>query len=107
MERLQARVVSSAHLEFEPVMHPNLHLGMHVHIRHPPLLPQFWWEVASLIERTVLTGWLLLVNSEVVFLRLLIALLVFLFFLVEMFASDPYKQKLDYAMAASCQLLFV
>ena len=69
--------------------------------------PFFWWEVASLLQRTTLTGWLLLFGSDLQFIRLLAALVVSVAFLVALLICYPYKKKLDYGMAAGCQLLFV
>ncbi|KAL1512046.1 hypothetical protein AB1Y20_005320 [Prymnesium parvum] len=69
--------------------------------------PFFWWEVASLIQRTTLTGWLLLIDSELRFIRLLAGLVVSISFLIVLLALKPYKRPFDYMMAAGCQILFV
>lgn len=82
-----------------------LHATAFLHQAYKPAY--FWWDIASLIQRTVLTGWFLLIDLEQQFIRLLAALVVSLFFLVAVLACNPYKRKLDYAMAAACQLLFV
>lgn len=58
-----------------------------------------------LIQRTILTGWLTLVERQ--FLRLLIALLVSIFFMVALLSMQCYRRKLDFGMAAGVQLLFV
>ena len=50
---------------------------------HRDYRPQYyWWEVVSLLQRTTLTGWLLLVEMDLQFIRLLMALNVSIFFLV-------------------------
>jgi len=67
----------------------------------------FWWEVASLAQRTILTGWLLLIDSDLKFVRLLAALIVTVFFLVALLVVNPYLRLFDYGMAAGCQILFV
>ena len=48
----------------------------------PPHAHSFWWEVLSLGQRTTLTGWLLLIDTKLTFLRLLAALVVSVAFLV-------------------------
>jgi len=67
----------------------------------------YWWEVASLMQRTILTGWLVLVDAEQHLFRLLIALLISILFLVAVLVCNPHKKKLDSAMAAGCQVLFI
>ena len=52
-------------------------------------LRSFWWDIASLIQRTVLTGWFLLIDLEQQFIRLLAALVVSLFFLCAAVDSSP------------------
>ncbi|KAL3927816.1 MAG: hypothetical protein SGPRY_002660 [Prymnesium sp.] len=59
------------------------------------------------MQRTTLTGWLLLVDSELSFIRLLAAQIVSIAFLIVLLALKPYKRKFDYTMAAGCQILFV
>eukprot|EP00966_Prymnesium_polylepis_P207457 4805689-Prymnesium_polylepis.1 len=49
----------------------------------------------------------MLVDTESKLFRLVIALLVSIFFLVALLSSNPYQKKFDFAMAAGCQLLFV
>jgi len=67
----------------------------------------YWWEIASLLQRTMLTGWLLLVDGETPFVRLVAALVITISYLVALLACNPYKRSLDYGMAAGCQLLLV
>jgi hypothetical protein len=50
------------------------------------------WEVVALLQRTILTGWLLLVNSELKILRLLIALVIAICFLMLILVCNPYKR---------------
>ena len=59
------------------------------------------------MQRTTLTGWLLLVHGDYQFLRLVAALLVSITFLTALLVCQPYKRWLDYSMAAGCQLLLV
>lgn len=67
----------------------------------------YWWEVASLFQKTLLTGWLLLIHNDMKFLRLLIALAITVAFLVMMLECQPYKRMSDRALATGSQLLFV
>ena len=67
----------------------------------------YWWEVASLLQRTVLTGWLLLLDVKLHFIRLVIALLVSISFLIALLACNPYKSWSDFGMAAGSQVMFV
>eukprot|EP00966_Prymnesium_polylepis_P105879 2451645-Prymnesium_polylepis.2 len=48
----------------------------------------YWWEVFALLQRTVLTGWLLLIHNDLRFLRLVAALLVSVAFLVAVLACN-------------------
>jgi len=67
----------------------------------------FWWEIIALIQRTVLTGWLLLIDTDHHFIRLVIAILVVITFLIMLLVSSPYKKRLDHAMAVAVQVLFI
>jgi hypothetical protein len=67
----------------------------------------YWWEVFALIQRTVLTGWLRLVDTELKFMRLLMALLSTIGFLVTLLVCRPYRRTFDQTMAAGCQVVFV
>eukprot|EP00966_Prymnesium_polylepis_P171924 3975829-Prymnesium_polylepis.1 len=67
----------------------------------------FWWEVFSLVQRTVLTGWLLLIDTSLPFLRLLSALVVCIFFLTALLVCAPYERILDFGLAVCAQLLLV
>ncbi|KAL1525500.1 hypothetical protein AB1Y20_020356 [Prymnesium parvum] len=66
-----------------------------------------WWEVASLLQRTILTGWLLLIDDAIAFMRLVAALILSIAFLVLLLQCRPYRRLLDHAMATGCQLLLV
>ena len=70
-------------------------------------LASYWFEVAALSQRIVLVGWLRLVDEELKFLRLLMALLVSIGFLVALLVCQPYRRKFDQTMAAGCQIVFV
>eukprot|EP00966_Prymnesium_polylepis_P332819 7388298-Prymnesium_polylepis.1 len=63
------------------------------------------WEIASLVQRTTLTGWLLLIDIDLQFIRLIAALCISVAFLVGLLACQPYKRKADYAIASGCQVL--
>ena len=60
-----------------------------------------------MIQRTVLTGWLRLVDTELKFMRLLMALLSTIGFLVTLLVCLPYRRTFDQTMAAGCQVVFV
>lgn len=59
------------------------------------------------MQRNTLNGWLLLIDSELHFIRLLTALVVSITFLIALLACNPYRKSFDHFMAAGCQLLFV
>ena len=59
------------------------------------------------MQRTVLSGWLLLINSDLRILRLTAALAIAISFLVVLLVCEPYRRRSDHAVAAGCQVLFV
>ena len=59
------------------------------------------------MQRTALTGWLLLIDLDTRFLRLLSALIISMAFLVALLVCEPYKRRFDQGMAAGCQVLMV
>ncbi|KAL1498936.1 hypothetical protein AB1Y20_013457 [Prymnesium parvum] len=67
----------------------------------------FWWEIGSLVQRTVLTGWLSLVHEDMRALRVISALLVSITFLIALLSIKPYKRSSDYMTAVCCQILLV
>lgn len=67
----------------------------------------FWWEVLFLLQRNILSGWLLLIDTQLNFIRLTVALLVCVAFLVALLECRPYKRRSDHAVAVSMQILFV
>jgi len=67
----------------------------------------FWWEIFTLVQRTVLTGWLLLIDSDLPFLRLVSALVVTVFCLAALLLCDPYKSRIDFALATGGQLVLI
>lgn len=71
------------------------------------LARSYWWEPVALLQRTTLTGWLLLFDPSLGVLRLLVACTVSIGFLIITLGLQPYKRKLDYILAAGCQILFV
>lgn len=84
---------------------PLLHATAFLHRDYKA--PYFWWEIAALVERTVLTGWLILVDYRYKVLRLLAALMISIAFLTLTLVCRPQKHTLDFSMAAGVQLLFV
>jgi len=67
----------------------------------------YWWEVVTLFQRTTLTGWLLLLDVELQFIRIMTALIISISFLIAVLACNPYKSTADYLVAAGIQILFV
>lgn len=61
----------------------------------------------SLLQRTMLTGWLLLIDDTVPFTRLFCALFVVLIYLAFLLKCRPYKSQSDWALAVAVQCLFV
>ena len=59
----------------------------------------FWWEVPLLLKKLILTGFLLLIPEDVVFLRLVAALLVVLAYLVLVLIRRPYRSPETAALA--------
>jgi hypothetical protein len=67
----------------------------------------YWWKSFALVQRIVLICWPRLMDSELKFMRLMIAILVTRGFLVALRVSQPYRRKLDQTMAAGLQIVFV
>lgn len=67
----------------------------------------YWWEVASLVQRTILLDWLLLIGKKKLFLRLLAGLSISVAYLFALLLCQPYKRKLDGRLASGGQLLVV
>ena len=65
------------------------------------------WELVNLCHRTVLTGWVLLIEDEQAFLRLVLALFTSLLMCFFLLALRPYRKTSDLMLAASQQLLLV
>lgn len=65
------------------------------------------WELVVLSQRTVLTGWVLLISDERAFLRLVVGLLASLLVGFLMLALQPYRQASNLMLAAAQQLLLV
>ena len=59
------------------------------------------------MQRTILVGWLMLVDKELTFIRLLTALIVTIAFLVVILVCQPYRRIFDQIMASGCQIFFV
>ena len=59
----------------------------------------------NLCHRTVLTGWVLLIDDERAFLRLVLALFTSLLVCFFLLALRPYRKTSDLMLAASQQLL--
>jgi len=67
----------------------------------------FWWEVASLHQRNVLCGWLLLIDVNLPFIRLIAALVFSVAFLVALLSCRPHRRRLEHLTAAGCQVLLI
>ena len=63
----------------------------------------FYWEVLELVRRTALVGWVLLVPVEQSFIRLIIALLISVVFLIALLTMLPYQKVEDNVIAAAAQ----
>jgi hypothetical protein len=78
-----------------------------VHVAILSFSRSFWWEVVSMLQRTTLTGWLLLLDNSLQILRLVSAICISIMFLVAILLCRPYKSKADFATAAGTQILLV
>ena len=67
--------------------------------------PFFYWEVVELVRRTILTGWVVLIPHERVFLRLIIGLMTSLSMLLWTLQVQPYLKTEDNILAISSQVL--
>jgi hypothetical protein len=77
-----------------------------LHIDYKPHF--FWWEILSLFQRTVVTGWLMLfVDASKPFLRLFTAFIVSQAYLIVLLACRPCRRAFDNVMAVGTQVLFV
>lgn len=65
----------------------------------------YFWEALELFRRTVLTGWLLLIEEPHVFLRQLLGFLISLTYLVALLYVKPYRAQEDDFLAIAAQLL--
>lgn len=63
----------------------------------------FFWEVLELMRRTTLTGWVLLINEQHAFLRLIVALFVSLAALLAIVSLKPYRRAEDTLLATASQ----
>ena len=64
----------------------------------------FFWEPVDLVRRTVLTGWVLMIDERYVFLRLFVALLVSLAGFTAILAVKPFKRADDDLLAVATQM---
>ncbi|KAL1523059.1 hypothetical protein AB1Y20_018019 [Prymnesium parvum] len=67
----------------------------------------FFWEPADLIRRTILTGWVLLIDEDKKFARLLVAILITLAYFCALLVVKPYRFAEDNILAITSQLLLV
>ena len=65
----------------------------------------FYWEIVELVRRTILTGWVVLIPHERVFLRLIIGLMTSLSMLLWTLQVQPYLKTEDNILAISSQVL--
>ena len=78
------------------------------HFLHNDYRASFYaWELVVLCQRTVLTGWVLLISDERAFLRLVVGLLASLLVGFLLLALRPYRQASNLMLAAAQQLLLV
>ena len=96
--RLQKCLVSASPQNLDPAEAP-LHYSISTDViifRPSHALPRphsYWWEIASLAQRTILTGWLLLLDVDLQFLRLLAALVISIAFLIALLSCRPYARR--------------
>ena len=70
--------------------------------------PEFyWWEVPLMLKKLSLTGFLLLVPQDLVFLRLVAALLVCIAYLIFLLHSKPYREPTTAAVAVGVNVTLV
>jgi hypothetical protein len=86
------RELHASYLTFEP------HCGQSLN---------FFGGKLSLLERTILTGWLLLIDYSTPVLRLVAALLVTLFYFAALLVCRPYERRVDFGLATSTQFLLL
>ena len=67
----------------------------------------FYWELVELMRRTILMGWVLLIPTEISFIRLMVALLLSITSLVLLLSIRPYRKQVDTMYAAGCQLVLI
>eukprot|EP00966_Prymnesium_polylepis_P233165 5392504-Prymnesium_polylepis.1 len=60
-----------------------------------------------LVQRTTLSGWLLLVDRDLPLLRLALALVITVFCLTVLLLCQPYKARIDFGLAICGQFLLV
>ena len=67
----------------------------------------YWWEVPLMLKKLSLTGFLLLVPQDLVFLRLVAALLVCIAYLILLLYSKPYREPTTAAVAVGVNVTLV
>ena len=67
----------------------------------------FYWELIELARRTVLTGWVLLIEETSSFIRILIGLMVNVAVLMLTLTRSPYRHNEDQFLAVCAQLMLV
>ena len=67
----------------------------------------FFWELLELTRRTILTGWVLLIPPDSLFLRLVLALLISIGSFALLLSTRPYARPEDNLLAAGCQLTLI
>ena len=84
---------------------PKHLLDQHSDIQLPPATD--FWASIELAQRSILTGWVLLVHAEQSFLRLIVGLLTTQAMLVWTLISRPYRRVEDNVLAVAATLLLV
>ena len=64
----------------------------------------FWWEPLDVLRKLALSSFVLFISSDHPMLRIIVGLLLSVFFLVLLFAANPYKMRLVSLVARSLQL---
>ena len=67
----------------------------------------YFWEPLELARRTILTGWLLLLDESLRFIRLLLATCISIAFLSLLVSVKPYKRPVDDFIAITSQVVLV
>ena len=76
-------------------------------LHHDYKIDFYYWELIELARRNILVGWLLLIDTEKDFLRLVCAMILSIVSLTLLLAAGPYARAEDNLLAGACQLTLV